>query len=179
MLLKYSQSHNTRFLMMIQRSNLDFSKLPKLNPEEQKRALESLDGFLETIEGNARIGGIFGSTQEEFNNYQFSREEVLAQLKGNGFSIKKLKSKLEQMKKDGTLTPQLEAYYKDAIDKSKLIIEFKTKGQAWYKKYIESINNPSNTALKEAVEKEWKELKNMMEQIGDGYFAAGIWERIK
>ena len=180
MLLKYSKSHNIRFLIMTQKPKIDFSKLPKLSSEEQKRALESLDGSLETVEGNLRIGGfkIF-STQEEFNNYQFSREEVLAQLKGNDFSIKKLKSKLEQMKKDGTLTPQLEAYYKDVIDKSELTIEFKTKGQAWYKKYIESLNNPDDTALKEAVEKEWKELEKMTEQLGSGYFATGMWERIK
>lgn len=181
MLTNYSASHNTRFLTMTSESKIDTSKLPKLTPEEEKRALDSLDRFLETMEGNARISGFkfFGITQEEFNNYQFSREEVLAQKEGNTFAIKEIKAKIEQMKKDGTLTPQLEAYYNYAINKSQLTIEYKTKGQAWYQKYIQSLNNPNNKALKESVQEEWEELSKIQEKIKDPLIPTGVWERIK
>ena len=129
MLTNYSLSHCTRFSIMTNKSKIDVSKLPKLTSEEEKRALESLDGKLETMEGNARTGGfkLFGNTQQEFNNYQFSREEVLAQKNGNTYAIEKLKAKMDQMKKDGTLTPQFEAYFNDAINKSGLTIEYKLK----------------------------------------------------
>jgi len=180
MLLNYSISHNTRFSIMTKKSKIDVSHLPKLTPEEEKRALDSLDGFLETMEGNARLGGfkLFGNTQEEFNSYQFSREEVLAQEKGNKFAIEKIKAKVEQMKKDGTLTPQLEAYYSNVINKSQLTIEYKTKGQAWYQKYIQSLNNPDDKALEEAVKKEWEELSAMQEKIIDPLIPTGVWERM-
>ena len=181
MLTNYSTSHNTRFSIMTGKSKINTAALPKLTPEEEKRALESLNGFLETVEGNARINGwkFFGNTQEEFNNYQFSREEVLAQEKGNAFAIEKIKEKIETMKKDGTLTPQLEAYYNDVIDRSQLTIEYKTKGQAWYQKYIQSLNNPDDKALEEAVKKEWEELSAMQGKISDPLIPTGAWERIK
>ncbi len=181
MLANYSASHCVRFSAMTDRSKIDVSGLPKLTLEEEKRALDSLDGYLETVEGNARMSGfrIFGNTKEEFNNYQFSREEVLAQKNGNAYAIEKIKAKKGQMKKDGTLTPQFEAYFDSVINKSGLTIEYKTKGQVWYQKYIESLNNPDNVALKEAVEKEWEELAKISEQIQNPLIPTGVWERVK
>lgn len=179
MLINYSASHNTRFQIMTTRAKMDISMLPKLTPEEEKRALESLDGFLESAEGNARMGGLaFLTSREDINNYQFSREEVLAQQKGNGFAIEKLKAKAEQMKKDGKLTPQFEAYYNHQINRHQLTIEYKTKGQAWYKKYIQSLNNPNDTELKAAVEKEWEELSKIQEKIKDPLIPTGVFERV-
>ena len=181
MLIKYSTSHNTRFDIVTNMPNIDTSSMPKLTLEERKRAIESLNGKLETIEGNARIGGIkiFGPTQEELNSYHFSKEEVLAEQKGNSFLIQKLKSKMEEMRKNGTLTPAFEAYYNDQIKKAELTIEYKTKGQAWYKKYLESINNPNDIALKEAVEQEWKSIEETVSNINRKLFPTGVWQVTK
>ena len=92
---------------------------------------------------------------------------------------KKLSNLLQKMKKEGTSTPQLEAYFNDVIDKSELTIEYKTRGQAWYQKYIQSLNNPDDEVLKEAVKKEWEELSAIQEKIKDPLIPTGVWERIK
>ena len=159
-------------------TNIDTSAMPKLTLEEQKRAIESLNGKLETMEGNAKVSGIkiFGATQEEYNSYQFSREEVLAEQKGYAFLIREFKSKMEQMRKKGTLTPALEAYYNDEIKKAELTIEYKTKGQAWYKKYLESVNNPNNATLKEAIEKEWEEIEEIIKKTQRELIPTGVWQ---
>ncbi len=178
MLTKYSMSHNTRFNIMTNITNIDTSAMPKLTLEEQKRAIESLNGKLETMEGNAKVSGIkiFGATQEEYNSYQFSREEVLAEQKGYAFLIREFKSKMEQMRKKGTLTPALEAYYNDEIKKAQQIIEYKTKGEAWYKKYLESVNNPNNATLKEAIEKEWEEIEEIIKKTQRELIPTGVWQ---
>lgn len=172
----YATSHNVRFGAY---ANVDVIKRPSgygynseivkptLTEEEIAIAEKSLVDSITTFEGNGRIGGINGffAGEEGFNQYQFSPEEVLAQKNGNKFLIKTLTSKLDAMKKAGTLTPEQEAYMSGLIEKAKMVIEYKTKGLEYYKYYTEMINNPSNKELAAKVEAMASELKAIKQLI--------------
>ncbi len=171
----YATSHNLRFNAY---SNVNVTKRsygyyasreiikPTLTEEEVALAEKSLAESIATLEGNGRISGLNGlfAGESGFNQYQFSPEEVLAQKNGNNFLIKTLTSKLDSMKKAGTLTPEQEAYMSGLIEKAKLVIEYKTKGLKYYNLYTEMINNPSNKELAAKVEAMASELK-AIEQV--------------
>lgn len=149
---KYSLSHGTRY------KHFTNTKIPgvepqTLSPETAKLAEISLRNDISSTEGNARISGfnsIFGS-EKGFNQYQFSPEEVLAQQNGNNFLIKNYSAKLNEMKANGTLTPEMEAYLTGAINRAKATIAYKTKGLEYYSEYTNLLNNPTDEALAQKV----------------------------
>lgn len=157
---QYSLSHACRYKIFT--NNQIKGVNPKvLSPEEMKLAEASLKGYVNTIEGNSRIGGFNGlfASEKSFNQYQFSPEEVLAQKNGNNFVIKNYKARLQEMKANGTLNPETEAYLTAAIKKAEATIAYKTKGLEYYKLYTESVNNPTNSELAQKVVALENELK--------------------
>lgn len=166
-LTKYSVSHNFRYNYF---SNVkinkgsswapDYIKVPELSGEKLAQAEQSLIDSITTIEGNGRMSGVNGifTSNKDFNQYQFSPEEVLAQKNGNNFVIEKFADKIQKMKEAGTINPEEEARLTTAIEKAKLVIEYKTKGLEYYKYYTEMINNPNNKELTETVKKLEREL---------------------
>lgn len=134
---------------------------PSLTPEETQAAIKSLQENITSIEGNGRISGFNGwfAGEDAFNQYQFSPEEVLAQQNGNKFFMKNMASKMEEMRKAGTLTPEKEQQITQAIQKAQQVIDFKTKGLKYYEAYTKLLNNPGDDALKATVAKLAEELK--------------------
>ena len=134
--------------------------IPELQGDELVKAEKSLIGYINTIEGTARNQSWCSlRSNKVYNQYQFSDEEVLAQQKGNTYFIETATKELENLRKAKTLTPDREEYLLTAIEKAKKTITYKTKGQEYYKKYTELINNPNNEALKTEVAKLDKELE--------------------
>lgn len=174
-LTEYSISHNVRYnvftKVQINKSGNsykpDYIKMPELTGEKLAQAEQSLIDNITTIEGNGRISGLNGmfSTQEGFNQYQFSPEEVLAQKNGNNFVIEKFTAKIAEMRANGSLTPQEEARLMKVIDKAQKIIDYKTKGLDYYKQYTKMINNPNDTELANAVKALEAELNAMKSKI--------------
>lgn len=169
-LVEYSRAHNFRYRYFtntkINKSILagdhaDYINVEPLSGDALVRAEQSLVDDIATIEGNGRASGfkIFGPSEQEFNQYQFSPEEVLAQKNGNNYLIEKMTAKINQLKNAGTLTPEQEAYMNQVIKKAKIVIEYKTKGLEYYKKYTQMINNPNDAELVKTVEAMGKELE--------------------
>ncbi len=164
-MLKYSLSHNVRYnsFANVSVGRINPDDLPKLSPELLKKAEQSLVDNITTIEGNGRISGINGlfANNNAFNQYQFSPEEVLAQKNGKTFLIKNLSARMEQLKQSGNLSPEEESFINSMIEKSKLIIEYKTKGLEYYQKYTQLINNPNDENLAQIVKTMESELNAM------------------
>lgn len=166
-LTRYSVSHNVRYSIFtdvkINKGSSwapDYIKVPELSGEKLAEAEQSLIDNITTIEGNGRMSGVNGifAGGKDFNQYQFSPEEVLAQKNGNNFVIEKFADKIQKMKEAGTINPEEEARLTTAIEKAKLVIEYKTKGLEYYKYYTEMINNPNNKELTETVKNLEREL---------------------
>lgn len=173
-LTRYSVSHNVRYSnftdVKINKGSSwapDYIKVPELSGEKLAQAEQSLIDNITTIEGNGRISGVNGifTSNKDFNQYQFSPEEVLAQKNGNNFVIEKFADKIQKMKEAGTINPEEEARLTTAIEKAKLVIEYKTKGLEYYKYYTEMINNPNNKELTEIVKNLERELNVLDKQI--------------
>ena len=169
-LFEYSQAHNFRYQYFtntkINRSMFtgdfaDYVDVEPLTGDALAEAEQSLIDEIATVEGNSRNSGIkiFGPTQAEFNQYQFSPEEVLAQENGNNYLIEKMTNKLNSMKEAGTLTPEQEAFLTKTIERAKIVIEYKTKGLEYYEKYTQSINHPEDAELAQAVKAMGEELE--------------------
>ena len=159
---KYALSHKNRF-EAFSNTQIEGITPSKLTPQQIKLAEQSLKGQIDTIEGNAGISGFNGifANQKQFNHYQFSPEEVLAQQNGNNFLIRNYKAQLAEMRANGTLTPEKEAFLTSQISKAEATIAYKTKGLEFYKLYTRMINNPEDKALAEAV----NAMKIEMEQL--------------
>ena len=174
-LMGYSQSHNFRYQLFTEvRINTsgnpympEYLKVEPLSGEELAHAEQSLVDYITTIEGNGRTSGfkIFGPSEAEFNQYQFSPEEVLAQRNGNNYLIEKMTAKMKAMREAGTLSAEDEAYMTKIIERAKVVIEYKNKGLEYYKKYTELINNPDNAELKATVDAMAKELAELKTKI--------------
>ena len=157
---QYALSHNTRYRWLTNNTIKGVTP-PKLTPEQVKLAEKSLRGKMDTMEGNAANSGfnnIFGDSKK-FNQYQFSPEEVLAQQNGNNFVIKNYRAKLAELRKNGTLTPETEAYLTGAIKRAENIIAYKNKGLEYYELYRQAINHPSDKVLAAKVASLKKELQ--------------------
>lgn len=173
-LLKYVQSEQTRYQsfsdVKINRGTSyqpNYVDIPELSGEQLAQAEKSLIDNITTIEGNGRVAGFNGmfASNEAFNQYQFSPEEVLAQKNGNKFLIDNLTAKMQEMKAAGTLTPEQEAGMLKIIEKAKAVIEYKTKGLEYYEKYTQMINNPSDKELAATVKAMEQELIALNERI--------------
>ena len=166
----YAKGHNLRYKIAMQNSsgfntsNIDVGLLKELTEEEKIAAIKSLRDGIDCIESNVAGQGIMGFGGV-FNQYQFTPEEVLAQRNGNNFEIAKLESKLAKLRSQQNYDLSEEARLLDQIKKSKLTIEYKTKGQEMYRLYTESVNNPENTVLANQVKALKSELKVIQQQI--------------
>ena len=167
----YAKSHNYRYQIAIRHSsgfdtsNVDTSLLKELSQEEKLAAIKSFKENIDCIESNcANNTGCIG-IGGDFNQYQFTPEEVLAQQKGNNFEISKLETKLAQLKSQQNYDLAEEARLLDQIEKAKLTIEYKTKGQQMYRLYTESINHPENTQLANQVKGMQAELSDIQSKI--------------
>lgn len=145
-LLKYTKSHEVRFKAF---SNTEIKgvKPIQLTPEQHQQAVESLVGRISTVEGNARTGGfkILGPSEAEFNQYQFSYEELLARNTAAQFE----KAKLQAMLQDTTLTAEKQAEIASKIDRLDFLLEYNRVGKQYYDLYTQVLNNPNDTALAE------------------------------
>ena len=147
-LLKYTKSHEVRFKFF---SNTEIKGVNpiSLTPEQHQQAVESLIGFVETIEGNSRTGGfttrIFGASKEQFNQYQFSYEELLARNTAAQFE----KAKLQAMLQDTTLTAEKQAEITARLKQMDFILEYNRVGKQFYELYTKVLNNPDDVALAE------------------------------
>ena len=179
---KYGASHVFRYnIINANGGNIDISSLPKLTPKEEQEAITSLRGYIETLEGNCRTSGVFAlfGDSNAFNNYQFSAEEVQAQINGNTRLIKELTEKIKQGKAKGTLSVQQEANYLDAIKKAQLTMQYKKQGFEWYQKFLQLEAQPDDLKLKKEVEEGLKALKKIEEEISEKLINNGSWERVK
>ena len=145
-LLKYTKSHEVRF-KVFSNTKIDGVNPIQLTPEQHQQAVESLVGRISTVEGNARTGGlkIFGPTEAEFNQYQFSYEELLARNTAAQFE----KAKLQAMLQDTTLTAEKQAEIASKIDRLDFLLEYNRVGKQYYDLYTQVLNNPNDTALAE------------------------------
>lgn len=175
-LTRYSVSHNFRYNyfsnVKINKSSSfipDYLNVPELSGEKLAQAEQSLIDNIATTEGNARMSGFNGvfAGSKDFNQYQFSPEEVLAQKNGNNFVIEKFADKIQKMKEAGSINPEEEARLNAAIEKAKLVIEYKTKGLEYYKRYTEMINNPDDKKLANLVKSLENELNVLDKQINN------------
>ena len=166
----YARGHNLRYKIAIENSTgfntskVDVSLLKELSEEEKILALKSLRDGIDCTESNAAGRGFMGFGGD-FDQYQFTPEEVLAQRNGNNFEIAKLESKLAKLRSQQNYDLSEEARLIDQIRKSKLTIEYKTKGQEMYRLYTESVNNPENTVLAKQVKAIESELQAIQKQI--------------
>lgn len=167
----YAKSHNTRYNIAIKSasgfntSKVDVSFLKDLSPAEKEAAIKSYLEGIDCLESNAAgSGGILG-IGGDFNQYQFTPEEVLAQRNGNNFEISKLKEQLTQLRSQESYNAAEEARLLDQIKKAELTIEYKTKGQEMYRLYTESLNHPENKELAAQVSNMKDELTAINNQI--------------
>ena len=58
---------------------------------------------------------------------------------------------MEQMRANGTLTPEKEAFLTSSIQKAEATIAYRTKGLEFYKLYTKMINNPQDKELAKLV----------------------------
>ena len=167
-LVEYSLSHEVRYTVFTNTGiNGGAVKVAPLSGDALAAAEKSLIDSIATTEGNARMSGLFAGAQGEsgFNQYQFSPEEVLAQKNGNTNLIEKFTAKMQEMRESGTLTAEKEAYMTKAIEKAKVVIEYKTKGLAYYEKYTQMLQNPGDTKLAATVKAMADELKALAQKM--------------
>ncbi len=170
-MVNYAKTHNYRYKIAMNNasgfntSKIDPSLLKELSQEEKIAAIKSFKEGIDCIEGNvARQGGVLG-LGADFDQYQFTPEEVLAQQRGNNFEITKLEGQLKKLRAQTNYDLAEEAKLLDRIKRCKLIIEYKTKGQEMYSLKMQSFNNPENTELAAKIEAMQSELYNIHEQI--------------
>ena len=178
---KYGASHIFRYNAINANSGkIDVSSLPKLTQKEEQEAISSLRGYIETLEGNCRTSGMFAifGDSNAFNNYQFSAEEVQAQINGNTKLIEELTEKIKQGKAKGTLSVQQEANYLDTIKKAQLTMQYKKQGYEWYQKFLQFEAQPDDLSLKKEVEEGLEALKKIEEEISEKLINNGSWERV-
>ena len=167
-LANYSLSHTNRYNFFIDTA-IKNVKVEELTGEALVRAKQSLIDQIATAEGNSRVSGVHGmfATDEMFNQYQFSPEEVLAQRNGNSYLIKTLTQRMKTLKEAGNLSPEDEQFFTMLINRAKAIIEYKTKGLEYYEKYTRMINEPDNAELANIVKTMEKELRVLKDKISD------------
>ena len=170
-LIDYTISHSSRygFFADTKIKQLESVELPELTPEEQAAAVKSLVGNIETIEGNSRINGFikfFGNTKEEFNQYQFAAEELLARNTAAKAELTDLNNQLSS----SNLSKADARYVQQRMKEIEFELEYNKVGEEYYNVYKQAINNPDNPEIVEnlkvmdqkfsAVEKQKSKLKS-------------------
>lgn len=147
-LLDYTKSHEIRFKFFSNTKINGLEPIP-LTPEQHEQAVKSLVGFIETAEGNSRTNGIFtqlfGASREQFNQYQFSYEELLARNTAAQFE----KAKIQAMLRDTSISAEKQAELTARLAELDLILEYNRVGKQYYDLYIQVLNNPNDAALAE------------------------------
>lgn len=163
-LSKYALSHQLRFNIGTSASiNLPSDKLAQLGHIEQSRAIESFNGHLECLDGNMAnntMGKAVFGVAGDFSQYEFGAEEVLAQLSGNIFQISHLQKELETLRKQANYDKTHEAYLLGKIESAEKTILYKTKGQKFYKLFMDYEKNPT-TELKNQITQLERELNQL------------------
>ena len=166
--LIYSFSHNNRYNFFTNNTLLNADgnilKVQELTGEALKEAEKSLVNNITSTEGN--IVRDYGILDTQYNQYQFSPEEVLAETNSHKFLIKNLKAKLEEMKANGTLSVEDSEYLKLKIEQSEMAIKYKNTGLEYQEKYTRMINNPEDKALADEV----KRLEKLLNSPELNYF---------
>jgi len=167
----YAKNHNYRYKTAMTNasgfntSTVDTSLLKELSPEERIAAIKSFKEGVDCLESNAAAeGGILGFGGD-FNQYQFTPEEVLAQQRGNNFEISKLEQQLNKLRASENYDLAEEARLLDQIKRCKLTIEYKVKGQEMYKLQTEVFNHPENADLASKLEMMNRELLKLDDEI--------------
>ena len=164
---KYAQNHHFRYNLGMNYSSgfntakVDIGLLKELTPEEKIAAIESFKESVDCLESNLGMQGGFFGFNADFEQYQFTPEEVASQQKGNNFEIQKLNEQLKELKSKPNYDLAKEARLLDEIEKSELTIKYKNLGREMYKLKIESNNHPENMELLAQVESMQGELKNL------------------
>lgn len=177
-LSQYAKGHNIRYRLALVRSagfntkGIDTSLLKELSEEEKIAAIKSFKDGIDCMESNAADQTILG-IGGDFDQYQFTPEEVLAQKNGNNFEISKLQAQLDKLRSSENYDIAEEARLLDQIKRSELIIEYKTKGQEMYKLYTESINNPENKKIAAQVKAMQRELLRIQNKINSIEYIKG------
>jgi len=165
MLAQYAKSHNLRFVMSTKTNiNLTPEQLAHLDDVNRNEAITSFKNHLECTDGNAAnstLSSKIGLGGGDFDQYQFGAEEVLAQQKGNQFAIKHYEQELEALRAKPGYSKTQESYLLNEIKKAKITIEYKTKGNEYYKLFMESQRHPENKELARQVAKMSKELEQL------------------
>lgn len=144
-LVDYSVAHQYRYKRMLETC----SKSIPLKQTEIKDTVNAVYNSITEIDGMARINEAYNInvTDDVFNQYAYSHEEVTAETKGLSYLIKTLTDKLEKQRANGTLTPDNEQYWTKLINRANLKIEERIKGLEYYEKYTKLLNNPDDIAL--------------------------------
>lgn len=168
----YAKSHNFRYNLAMHNSsgfntaNIDTGFLTELSEEEKIVAIKSFKNGIDCIESNAANNKLLG-IGGDFNQYQFTPEEVLAQQEGNTFEIAKLEKQLKNLRATENYDLTEEARLLDQIKKSELTIEYKTKGQKMYELYTQLLQDPNNTELAQRVKSAQEELTIIQNKINN------------
>lgn len=165
-LTNYTLSHKQRYHILTKTRPSAIKPLP-LDKEQAMQAEQSLYNYLTSVEGNARIREYLGTPieQKAFTQYSLSHEEVLAEQKGWGYFINKLRERLKEGKAAGNMTAEEESRILNLIQKGENSIELKTKGLNYYEKYTQLLNNPEDTALRAQTEALRSEVKDIQKRI--------------
>lgn len=165
-LAQYAKSHNLRFFMSTKTNiNLTPEQLAHLDDVNRNEAIASFKNHLECVDGNAAnatLSAKIGLGGGDFDQYQFGAEEVLAQQKGNQFAIKHYEQELEALRAKPGYNKNQESYLLNEIKKAKITIEYKTKGNEYYKLFMESKRHPENKELAQQVANMSKELEQLV-----------------
>lgn len=166
----YAKSHNFRYKLALDNSsgfnttNIDTGFLTELSEEEKILAIKSFKDGIDCIESNVANNSFMGINRD-FDQYQFTPEEVLAQQEGNAFEISKLKNQLENLRANENYDLAEEARLLDQINMSELTIEYKTKGQRMYELYTQLLHDPDNKELAKTVKLAKTELEGIQKKI--------------
>lgn len=158
-LADYCLAHQYRYNRILE---IAPKSLP-LTQDDVAYTVNALSKKVNEIDGTARVNEacVLKMNEDMFNHYSYSRDEVTAQTRGLNYLIKCLTKKLENKRIDSSSVPEAEQYLVNRIKTANLKIEERIKGQEYYEKYIELLNNPNNDVLKADVSR----LKNEIAEI--------------
>ena len=159
-LIEYSISHNSRY-NTFSLNMVPYINVPELQGEELEAAKKSASDFFDTMDGNlCKESCSTSNLFDEAVQYTCSPEEVLANTNGFKFCIEKLQQKLDEGRKNGTLSKIDEEILCSKIKNAEKTIDFFAKGQLYLEKSKYARNNPEDENAAKEAEQLKKELMN-------------------